>query len=173
MALQRKVVTLVEDYSYISRQDDAVDSPAEPTATDSQEAIEQKVKAAEDFEHRWERYTDGMAEPPLRPGVKPTVFHMRHMGNPARAKLAPYLHRSSEDISHFWEAAIAAFALSVRKVENCAGLDGRPVKLVTEMDDQGIHPVEMLTRESMEHFDMSVLIEVGGFAIKRLNPSPK
>ena len=155
MALQRKSVTLVEEYTYICRQDDAVQQDAP------------------DFDLKWQQYLDGQGPPPLIPGAKPTVFKLRHLNTLARGRLMRYLARANEDRSLFWDAAFAAFNLAVVGVEGLLDAEGKPVKLQFDFDDEGPHKVPVLHADSVEQFDISWVYEVGDRVIKRLNPDPK
>ncbi len=153
--LQRKTVTLAEEYQYVSRQDDAVNSDAA------------------DFDEKWEQYVDGAGPPPLIPGAVPTKFTLRHLDTVARGKLMKYLARADDDPSTRYEACVAAFALAVTGVEDCLGPDGKPLKLTFDIDRDGEHPVRVLSAASLKEFELGWVLEVGGFVLSRLNPGPK
>lgn len=179
--LQRKTVTLAEDYTYICQHDEAVDVPSPPaepqlTSLEARASYLETVKAYEKrlaaFEAKWTQYLDGTGQPPLIPGGKPTVFKLRHLDTCARGRLMKYLARAQEDQSCFWDAAIAAFALGVKGVEGYFGLDGKPLKLTFENDTE-MHTLQVLTAAAVNEFEIPVVLEVGGRVISRLNPSPK
>ncbi len=152
--LHRKTVTLVEEYDYISREDDAVnrDDPA--------------------FDEKWEQYLDGQTEPPLLPGAKPTIFRLRHLNTVARTRLMRYIAQAQDDASRWPEALVAAFVLGVVGVENYSGKEGKPLQVKPDYDD-GLHHCPILSAETVNEFEAETVLEVGGRVLSRLAPSPK
>lgn len=87
-----RTATLVEDYDYVSKFDEAVD------------------QSLPDFELRWKQYRDGVGEPPLIPGAKPVTFRLRHLGTAER------MYLSSAESGH--ERLLVAAGLAIVGVEN-------------------------------------------------------
>lgn len=170
--IQRKTATLCEEYEYICRQDDAVDAPPEPEPADSEEIAAAKKKELAAFDLKWEQYADGKGPCPLVPGGKPTRFTLRHLNTVARGRMSTYLAKTDHDKSAWPEALVAAFVLGVKDVDNCFSADGKAIKLVHDYDD-GLHNCPILSADSLNQFDMSVVMEVGSRIIKRLSPDPK
>ncbi len=154
MALHRKVVTLVEDYAYICQQDSAVN------------------REDPEFEQKWEQFLDGKAEPPLIPGGKATIFHLRHLNTAAKDMLMPYMSQANEDQAFMTRVISVAFQLGVKSVENYAGADGKPLQVKLVPDD-GLNKVPFMSPESFNEFELDVVMEVGGRVLQRLNPGPK
>ncbi len=153
MALQRKVVTLVEDYTYICQEDDAVhrDHP--------------------EFAQKWEHYLDG-GEPPLIPGGKPTVFTLRHLNTAAKDMLMPYVSQATDDPTFMTRALTVAFQLGVKAVENYTAKDGRPLAIKAAVDD-GFNRVPFMSSDSFNEFEIETVMEVGARVLQRMNPGPK
>ncbi len=149
--LVRKTVTLVDDYEYICSQDQALH------------------KEDPEFGDKWQKYLDGTAPAPVIPGASPTKFTLRHLSTVSRGRLLKYLARAEVDSSEWPAAAIAAFALGVKDVDGYQGRDGKQLKLQRSMDDG----VPILASESINEFEMDVVLEVGGRVMARLNPDPK
>lgn len=137
---------LVADYEYVCKQDDAVDS------------------SGEEFEEKWQRYLDGLEQPPLKPGHKPTVFTLRQLRAPQKAKLS----RLFGDDDRRIELCYTACALAVVKAENLMDAEGKYVEL-SHVREGG---VEVLDVDSMEIIGFEIAIEIGALALSRSTPRP-
>jgi hypothetical protein len=147
MAIVLRTNTLVEDYQYISKSDDAVDADAA------------------DFDEKWRLYQEGKGDPPLKAGKEPTVFTMQHLRSVRDKKL---LH--SESGKHgAGGALITACLLSLKSADNLRDESGKLVKLEQELNDG----VWCCAQESVDLLGLDLVLELGGVALSRMNASPK
>ncbi len=170
--IERKTVTLVDNYEYICKQDAAVDRPPTIEPADSPETVEAKQKAIAAFDLKWEHYLDGKGPCPLVPGGRPTVFTLRHLNTVARGRLARFFAKTAEEASTWPETLVAAFALGLESVDGYVGKDGRPLKVVHELD-AGLHACPVVSSASMNEFDLDVIMEVGARVMARSRPDSK
>lgn len=128
---------LVDEYTYVSLFDDALD------------------REAPDFAQRWQEYLDGTAEPPIKAGGTPTVFHLRHL----RAK----------EMNELMRAGANGYDLARRAITGISGqqVDGYKFALVKEGD----HKVANL--DAAPDLLWPVFTEVGGRVLARATPSGK
>lgn len=138
--------TLVENYQYISKYDEAVD------------------KDDTDFDDKWERYLDGQAEPPLRGSGQPTVWHFRHLTPRQRAKVMSMPHQ---------EGAFAALAMSLTKVDNFTDEKGRAIKVEHVFED-GIRVASEKTLQQIHDAGGNdLLFDLVNRVSKAMFPDPK
>lgn len=143
----KKTNTLVADFKYISVFDSAVDS------------------SGEDFAERWQRYLDGMEEPPLKPGETPTVFTLKHLSSLEIKRLI------EQEEKHGKEATtVAACAIGLVAAENWT--DGKSHTFVREMDTSWIYPVSIVKSEEMAKLPHEVMTDLGGRIVMAASPRP-
>lgn len=97
--------TLVEPFSYISLQDDAIDGDHE------------------DFAEEFRKYREGtIAMPPLKDGKEPTVFVLRPLTDPELSnELAQYRDNRTK-----WLCEVARYSIAeIRNLDD----DGKPVRM--------------------------------------------
>ena len=140
--------TLVADYEYISQFDEAVD------------------KSAEDFDHKWKLYRDGMAEPPLKAGEKPTFFKLRHVTSSERAYLLELAQGNERGLF------LGAAAIGLIGVKGLDGADGKPLQVRQESTTVGTIRLRSATKESLDVLPLEVLLELGGLVMERLTVRP-
>jgi len=137
---------LVADYEYISQHDEAVDSDAE------------------EFTAKWQRYLDGLEPPPLKKGHKPTVFTLRQLRAPQKAKLS----RLFGDDDRRLELCYVAGAMAVVKADEIRDISNNLIELKHVTEDG----VQMLDSDSLEAIGFEVAVELGSVALTRSSPRP-
>lgn len=142
--------TLVDDYEYVSRNDDAVDSDAA------------------DFDERWQKYMDGMGECPVKHGCEPSRFTMRHIGSLQKASLSEHLSRAAEDASQWQSACFEVARVALVGCKGLKDLDGSDFKVKRHKVD-GIMRV---SEETLNKLPYELLIELGAVAISKMAPRP-
>jgi hypothetical protein len=140
--------TLVQDYEYISRFDEAVDS------------------GREDFEHAWKLYLDGAGDCPLKAGVEPTRFKLRHITSSERVYLLE-LHSNGE---HGLMVAAAAMALVGAK--NLSDGEGKPAQVAREVTEVGPLKIAHATKASVDLLPPDVILELGSVVLDRMRLRP-
>ena len=138
----RSTNTLVENYTYVSKLDEAVDTDCD------------------EFKHKWELYLDGKADPPLRPGGKPTVWHLQHLSLRKRAKLngmAPT------------EFAVLATAMALVKAEGWVDMAGKPIEVEHQYEDG----VRVTSEKTLEVMGDALCGDIAMRVIRSFNPSPR
>jgi hypothetical protein len=147
MAIVLNTNTLVEDYQYISKTDDAVD------------------RDASDFDELWRLYQEGKGDAPLKPNKEPTVFTMQHLRSVEEKKL---LH--SESTKHgAGGALIMACLLSLKSADNLRDERGKLIKIARELQDGHW----CCSEESVDLLGLDLVLELGGVALNRMNNAPK
>ena len=139
--------TLMEDYTYISKLDSAVD-------TDD-----------EDFEHNWELYLDGKGSPPTKNGEKPTIFTLQHLTSTRHLKIL----QSEKDKHGAIGMCLAACAMALKDADNLRDDRGRRFKLERELVDD----VWCLKQEHLDQLGAPLACELGARAISRLDVQKK
>lgn len=140
--------TLVQDFEYVSQFDEAVD------------------KSAEDFEHKWKIYRDGMGEPPLVAGSSPTRFKLRHVTSVERI----YLLEIAQGDEH--GLYIAAAAMSLVGAKGAADEAGKPYEVKFETSTAGPLKIRHATKASLDALPVEVLLELGSLAMERATARP-
>jgi len=140
--------TLVEDFEYVSQYDEAVD------------------KSAEDFDHKWTIYRDGLGDPPIKTGETPTRFKLRHLTATERL----YLLELSQGEEH--GLYIAAAAIALIGVKGMNGADGKPHVIRQEVTHVGPVRLRHASKESLDAFPMEILLELGGLVVERVTARP-
>ncbi len=140
--------TLVADYDYVSQFDEAVD------------------RSADDFDHQWKVYRDGLGEPPLKVGESPTRFKLRHVTATERLYL---LELSQGDERGLY---IAAAAIGLVGAKGLTGQDGKPVTIRQESTNVGTVRIRSATKDSLDALPMEVLLELGGLVMERATVRP-
>jgi hypothetical protein len=138
--------TLVEDFSYISLHDDAIDGDAD------------------DFAEEFRKYREGTRPmPPLKEGAEPTVWTLKPI---ASAKLRAALDGvRAEHGQAAW--ALATAAAGIKGVEGVKGEDGKPLKLQFARQD-GFH---VLADASLDLIGVAILHEIGMVLLTHNSPS--
>jgi hypothetical protein len=100
--------TLVEEFSYISLHDEALDTEGD----------------ADEFAEAWKKYRDGaIPMPPLKDGKEPTIFTLRPLTDPDLSNdLAQYQENRTK-----WFCEIARY--SIVGIQNLCDEDGEPVRV--------------------------------------------
>lgn len=140
--------TLVEPYEYISRFDEAVDSEAA------------------DFETKWKLYLDGAAPAPVKAGVEPTRFTLRHVSNVERVYLLELYQGEERGLM------LAAAAMALVGVKGFDGPDGKPLQVVKEFTEIGPLRIQHASKETMDRLPVDVLLELGAVAADRMRLRP-
>src|SRR5687768_10380873 len=100
--------TLVSDWEYVSRFDEAVDHDVP------------------DFDDAWRQYLDGAKEPPLKPGVEPTMFKLRHVTSTERVYLFELYQGEEKGLM------LAAAAMALVGVRGLKDEQGKPIEVSKE-----------------------------------------
>ncbi len=139
--------TLVADYDYISEHDEAVD------------------RSVEDFDLKWKHYRDGMGDPPLIPGSKPTVFRLRHLGSADRMFIG------AANGGH--ELLLTAAGIALIGVTGLSDEEGKPVVFRKDATKFGPYRITHAHGDIIAAIPMSVLADIGSIAMERaaLRPS--
>lgn len=140
--------TLVEEFSYISLHDEAIDSSGDP----------------DEFAEEWKKYREGTRElPPLKDGVEPTVWTLKPITS---ARLAAMLDGvRAEHGQAAW--AIATAAAGIKGVSGLKKDDGTPFKLqYTRVD--GYH---LVVNEQLDMIGPAILNELGMAILAHNSPS--
>jgi hypothetical protein len=140
--------TLVDDYQYISRFDEAVDS------------------SLADFEDRWRQYMDGAAEPPLKPGIEPARFTLRHVTNTERVYLLEMAQGDEKGLM------IGAASIALVEAKGVEGPDGKPLKVARDFTEYGPHKIQHANKATMDALPVDVLLELGAVAVERMRLRP-
>lgn len=140
--------TLVDDFEYVSRADDAVDT------------------SAEDFEHKWKLYRDGAAEPPLKAGAKPTRFKLRHLTSTERLRL---LEMSQGGEHGLYVAAVAFALVGIKDMDAPAGKES---EFKQTWEDAGPVRLRHATKETLDAIPVEVLLELGALVMERTTARP-
>ena len=142
--------TIVEDYEYISRHDDALDSgnPA--------------------FEDKWQKYLDGVGQVPLRDGHAPTKFKMRHIQTSQKAQISEHMSKAAEDNSLWQKACYEAARIALVDCSGLVDVDGSDFKIKRVRVDG----VSKVSEETINKLPYEVLIELGAVAISKMAPRP-
>lgn len=143
----KKTNTLVSDFHFVSKQDDAVDA------------------SAADFEERWQRYLDGMADPPLKPGETPTTFVLKHLTSTELDAVRDLAVRSGG-----FASVLAACALGLKAAKNWE--DGKDYAFRRETSRDLITPVEVVVAEDLNKLDGDVRLEIGSRVLAAATPRP-
>jgi hypothetical protein len=140
--------TLVDNYEYVSRFDEAVDHDVP------------------EFEHKWKLYADGAGEPPLKPGAQPTRFTLRHVTSTERM----YLYEMFQGEEKGLMLAAAAMALvGAKGLEDAAG---KPIEVSKEFTDIGPLRIQHASKTTLDALPVDVLLELGAVAVERLRLRP-
>jgi hypothetical protein len=142
MAIQL-TATLVDEFSFISSMDEAVD------------------RDADDFEEKYVRYREGTVPmPPLKEGVEPTVFKLKPI---ACKRMLAKIRGIQVDSGN--EAALIAAAIGGVKGWTPIADPERPgkhLKCTPVRDDDGF---ECLPDNIVDKFPYALLLELGGVII--------
>ncbi len=140
--------TLVENFEYVSRADEAVDD------------------SVDEFDHKWKLYRDGMAAPPLKAGGKPTLFKLRHLSSTERMYLLELAQGGEQGLY------IAAAAIALVGAKPLEGADGKPFEIRQEVTSVGPIKVRHATKDSLDALPVEVLLELGGLVMERATTRP-
>ena len=147
MAIRLSTATLSEPFEYISLHDDALDTERE------------------DFADEFQRYRDGQAPPPLKPGVEPTRWTLEPITD---ARLKAMLEGVREEHGRtMWFLATAA--VGVTGVSGLSDERGRPFKLKRPRSSDG-YPT--MSHEQQDQIGAQILAELGMAIITHNIPSP-
>ena len=138
--------TLVGDYEFISKYDDAVDTEAA------------------DFEHRWQLYVDGADKPPLKPDAEPTYIKLRHLKDSERIAAFELGERDGGALLLVARMAL----LGVRGFE----IDGKPYEPKFGTIRYAGDKYRAVTRESLDELPGQIQLEIGTVALARSNLRP-
>lgn len=140
--------TLVADFEYISVYDDAVDS------------------SGDDFPEKWQRYLDGQAPPPLKPGETPTVWVLKHLTELEKKRLI------EQEEKHGHQAtALTACAIGIKAVKNWPE-DGKSHTFVRETDNTWIYPISIVKAVELAQLRQEWIDDLGGRIVMASAPRP-
>lgn len=148
--------TLVDDFEYVSIHDEAIDAPADGS----------DPAAIEAFQHKWKLYRDGMGDPPLKAGVKPTRFKLRHITSAERIYLMELQSGDEKGV------AVAAAAMAIVGASDLADSDGKKIEIRQEATSVGPVKIRHASKESMDALPMEVLLEIGALVMERSTIRP-
>lgn len=144
--------TLVDDYELVSQFDPAID------------------RGADEFEQKWKQYTDGLGEPPLRPGAKPATFRLRHLDDVDRKILRKLLTANGGDVSN--ELLDAAAALAIIGFTTAEGKD---LRLAFATERYALFEAQHLSADSVRAMRLAenMFSDIGATVVQRtfLRPS--
>lgn len=142
----KKTNTLVADFHYVSPYDAAVD------------------ETVEDFKGRWQQYLDGLADPPLKPGVVPTTFVLKHLGAVEIEWVQDVgAKRGSQ------AAFLVACDLGLKAAKNWE--DGKDYVFLREKADW-IHPLSVLAPVELDKLSGELRADIGIRVLMAANPRP-
>lgn len=143
----QKTATLVEPFEFISKKDDALD------------------RDAKDFKDRWDRYKDGLGDPPIKEGMKPTVFTLKPVARDAGldAKLDGVLNN---DGNAMWCLTAAAFGIA-----GWRNLIDPDTDEELEFETVRAHGYDCITKALQDKLTKPLLIEIGNAVLLHNNPS--
>ena len=130
------VATLVQDYEIFYSEDPAIDA------------------SVEGFEGIWEDYmkTNDFSKVPLKAGVEPTKWRLRHIRGKAKRMLQDMIRKTVVDGMISPTAAYLACQMGLVEAENLVDRDGREVVLDTQFDRD--LKMKVLAEETMQLLDM-------------------
>jgi hypothetical protein len=140
--------TLVENYDYVSRYDEAVD------------------RDLPDFDEKWRLYLDGAGEPPIKAGEKPTKFQLRHVSSTERIYLYELYQHEEKGLM------LAAAAMALVGVTGLDDGSGKPITVKQEHTDVGPLRIRHASKETMDRLPVDVLLELGAVVVERLRLRP-
>lgn len=140
--------TLVDSFDYVSQYDEAIDHDVE------------------EFDHKWKLYRDGMGEPPLKAGAKPTLFKLRHVTSTERVYLMELSHGEERGLY------ITAAAMALVGVKGLEGADGKKVEIRQESTSVGPVKIRHATKDSLDALPLEVILELGALALERSSVRP-
>lgn len=139
--------TLVSEYRYISILDSAVDSDGDG------------------FPEKWQRYLDGMDEPPLKAGEVPTIFTLRHLTSVEIQRVREQVKKNGEEAM-----AVTACALGLVAAENWT--EGKSHVFGRETDTSWLHPMSVVKYSEMALLPPALMTDIGGRVLMAAAPRP-
>lgn len=140
--------TLVENYEYVSRFDEAVDADVP------------------EFDHKWKLYADGGGEPPLKAGAQPTRFTLRHVTSTERMYLFEMFQGEEKGLM------LAAAAMALVSVKGFEDQSGKPIEVSKEFTDVGPVRIQHASKATLDALPVDVLLELGSVVVDRMRLRP-
>lgn len=156
--------TLVDDFEYVSRLDDAVDAPVPPVDPEDKDAAKAHEAALAAFEHKWSLYQDGGGPCPLKGDAQPTYLRLRHL-TPSESACVFELGSNEGGTAPL----VARFALvGARGLE----VEGKPYEVKFETLRHGGAKFRVASTKSMDVFPPALQFELGHVVMARMRLRP-